>query len=92
MSDSYHVGYLPRAAKALAELPLPVQRRVATRVNELAAAPRGPGVVKLKGSETPPIYRVRIGRDYRVLFTIDDATRTVAVVTVGPRKDVYRRR
>jgi mRNA-degrading endonuclease RelE of RelBE toxin-antitoxin system len=29
---------------------------------------------------------------YRVIYEIDDATRTITVVAVGHRADVYRRR
>lgn len=88
----YTVCYTPRAAKDLAALPAPVRERVALRVNALADAPHGPGVVKLTDGGDPPVYRVRVGRDYRVLFTVDDGAELVAVVAVGPRKDIYRRR
>ena len=36
-------------------------------------------------------YRVRQG-DYRILYSIEDAIRVVAIVHVAHRKDVYRRR
>jgi mRNA interferase RelE/StbE len=36
-------------------------------------------------------YRVRVG-DYRVIYSVDDAARIVAVEKVGHRGDVYRRR
>ncbi len=34
-------------------------------------------------------YRVRQGQ-YRILYEIEDAVRTVTVVKIGHRKDVYR--
>lgn len=89
---AYTVRYSPRAAKQLAALPAAVQVRLLDRTELLAEEPRGPGVVKLKDPGSEPIYRVRAGRDYRALFTVDDARREVTVVAVGPRKDVYRRR
>jgi mRNA interferase RelE/StbE len=33
--------------------------------------------------------RIRVG-DYRVLYEIDDRARTVLVVHIGHRRDVYR--
>jgi mRNA interferase RelE/StbE len=34
-------------------------------------------------------WRIRVG-DYRVLYEIDDPARTVLVVHIGHRRDVYR--
>ena len=34
-------------------------------------------------------YRIRSG-DYRVVFEIDDRLRTVTILHVGHRKDIYR--
>ncbi|MDQ3207136.1 MAG: type II toxin-antitoxin system RelE/ParE family toxin [Gemmatimonadota bacterium] len=48
--------------------------------------PRPHGYEKLSGQEH---YRVRQG-DYRVVYSVDDETRTVLVVKVGHRRDVYR--
>jgi len=74
------------AAKELEALPVTYRRRIATRIQQLSAAPRPPGVEKLSGAEQ---YRVRQG-DYRVLYEIDNGERTVTIVRIGHRKDVYR--
>ena len=37
------------------------------------------------------MYRVRQG-DYRVIYTIKDAELVVLVITIGNRRDVYRRK
>ncbi|TMA83216.1 MAG: hypothetical protein E6J72_00570 [Deltaproteobacteria bacterium] len=37
-----------------------------------------------------PAYRVRQG-DYRVLSTADDTERSVVVLKIGHRREVYRR-
>lgn len=75
------------AAKELAALPTSYRRRIATRIHSLANDPRPPGVEKLSGAER---YRLRQG-DYRVLYEIDDREKTVTVVRIGHRRDVYRR-
>jgi mRNA interferase RelE/StbE len=52
----------------------------------LTKEPRPAGGEKLSGEEK---YRIRQG-DYRILFTIEDAERTVMIVKIGQRGDVYR--
>ena len=63
------------------------RQRVVRRVAALADQPRPPGCEKLSGTEAR--YRLRQGR-YRVVYEIDDAARSVTVVKIGDRKDVYR--
>jgi mRNA interferase RelE/StbE len=62
------------------------RRRIVHRIESLAEDPRPPGCEKLTGKEQ---YRVRQGA-YRVVYAVDDDTRTVRVVKVGHRRDVYR--
>lgn len=75
------------AAKELEALPTSFRRRIAAKIHFLATDPRPPGVEKLSGAER---YRLRQG-DYRVLYEIDDGNRTVTIVRIGHRRDVYRR-
>jgi mRNA-degrading endonuclease RelE of RelBE toxin-antitoxin system len=35
-------------------------------------------------------FRIRVGR-HRVSYMVDETARRVAVVRIGPRKEVYRR-
>ena len=79
----------PSAAKALAALTRKNQKLVAERIGALAESPRPPGVEKLKGEAD--LYRIRSG-DFRILYTIEDAILKVLVVTIGNRKEVYRKR
>jgi mRNA interferase RelE/StbE len=44
------------------------------------------GVIKKKGEDA---YRIRVG-DYRIIYTIDDDVKIVAIIKVGHRRDVYR--
>lgn len=83
---SYSLLIKPSAAKELEALPLEDRRKIITRIEALASMPRPHGYEKLSGQEH---YRVRQG-DYRVVYSVDDETRTVLVVKVGHRRDVYR--
>lgn len=83
---SYQVLILRRAQKELGDLLKDVFERVSTSVGRLAEEPRPPGCQKLSGREG---WRIRVG-DYRVIYEIDDKARTVVVLHVGHRRDVYR--
>ncbi len=48
--------------------------------------PRPFDIKKLHGQEG---YRLRVD-DYRVLFTIDDSTKTVMTYAIGHRRQIYR--
>jgi len=65
-----------------------VLRRVDAKLQSLAREPRPRGVAKFQGSEGEG-FRVRVG-NYRILYTIDDGTRTVSVYRVRPRPTAYR--
>ncbi len=83
---SYSVLVKRSAAKELEALPLKDRRRVARRIQGLAAEPRPAGCEKLSGQEK---FRLRQG-DYRILYAVDDTEMTVTVVKLGHRRDVYR--
>ena len=56
------------------------------KIGALADDPRPHGSEKLSGQER---YRIRQGQ-YRAVYAIDDDERTVVVVKVAHRRDVYR--
>ena len=60
--------------------------KVIQRIGKLSESPRPPGCKKLTGVDA---YRVRQG-NYRILYTIDDGIRVVAVYAVRDRKVAYR--
>lgn len=64
------------------------RQRVVRRILALADEPRPRGCEKLTGSTD--VNRVRQG-PYRILYVVDDAARTVDVLKVGHRREVYRR-
>ena len=83
----YTIKILRRAQASIAGLPASVAGRARAAIAALVHDPRPPGCKKLK-AETQ-LWRIRVG-DYRVVYTIDDATRVVTVVKVGHRRNVYR--
>jgi mRNA interferase RelE/StbE len=82
----YQIVVKRSAEKELQALPAKLRERIAARLLALEENPRPSGVKKLQGEES---YRIRIG-DYRVLYTIDDRARVIAIYAVGHRREVYR--
>ena len=83
---SYSLLIKPSAANELEVLPFKDRKKIITRIEALASEPRPHGCEKLSGQDQ---YRIRQG-DYRVVYSVEDETRTVLVVKVGHRRDVYR--
>ena len=84
---SYRLLIKPSAAKELEALPKKDRSRIVAKLEGLAGNPRPPGSERLSGEEK---YRLRQG-DYRVLYSIQDASTTVTIVKIGHRREVYRR-
>ena len=86
MKNPYSVIVKRSAEKELDRLPNQIHERITRKLLTLEENPRSPGVQKLHGEDR---YRIRIG-DFRVLYVINDDARTVEIVAVGHRRDVYR--
>jgi mRNA interferase RelE/StbE len=69
-----------------ARLNSPIYYSVKTGIFNLQDTPRPPGCQKLRGREG---WRIRVA-DYRVIYEIDDAEKTIVVIQIGHRSDVYR--
>ena len=83
---SHTLRILPRAERQLAALDSKSYDSIKKKIYALAEEPRPLGCRKLKGYLG---WRVRVG-DYRIVYEIDDASRTVTVLRVGHRKEIYR--
>ena len=82
----YSLFFKESAQKDLDGIPRKNLRKILSRIKALAGDPRPPGCEKLTGQNR---YRVRQGR-YRIVYAVQPEERTVIVVKVGHRKDVYR--
>jgi len=84
----YRLLIKPSAAKEIEALGQKRDRqRIVNRIDALASEPRPAGCEKLAGAEER--YRVRQGQ-FRIVYAIDDPSRTIEVVKVGHRREVYR--
>ncbi|MEM3660051.1 MAG: type II toxin-antitoxin system RelE/ParE family toxin [Thermoproteota archaeon] len=60
--------------------------RIIEAIKELAANPFPSGSRKLRGTEN--LYRIRVG-DYRIIYQVDDRSKTVTVHYVRHRRAAY---
>ncbi|MBD0387461.1 MAG: type II toxin-antitoxin system RelE/ParE family toxin [Nostoc sp. C3-bin3] len=84
---SYEVKFSRGAKKQFRKLPIDIQQRIQTKINDLAIEPRPNGVKKLQGDENS--YRIRVG-DYRVVYEINDDVLIVTVIKIGHRSEIYK--
>jgi mRNA interferase RelE/StbE len=82
----YRVLILPSAQRVLEQLPGRDYENVLETILALGHNPRPPGCKKLEAREG---WRVRQG-DYRVIYEIDDPEKSVTVLRVRRRREVYR--
>ncbi len=84
--ESYKIGFRASAEKELRKLPSVELARLIERISGLAENPRPPGSHKLSGEKK---YRLRQG-DYRIIYSVDDDGKSVLIVKIGHRRDIYR--
>ncbi len=83
----YAVNFRRSAEKDLRRLDAAVAGRVIRAIEPLSIEPRPAGCRKLQGSENA--FRIRVG-DYRIIYTVDDEVRIVAIVHVRRRREACR--
>jgi mRNA interferase RelE/StbE len=83
---AYSLVFKASVQKDFEGIPKKALRKILSRIKSLAGEPRPHGREKLTGQNR---YRVRQGR-YRIVYAVQDEERTVIVVKVGHRKEVYR--
>ena len=81
----YSISIKPSALKELGDIQKKIAQQIAKKIGGLAENPRPMGSQKLSGQER---YRLRQG-DYRIVYGIDDSNKTVDVVKIAHRREVY---
>jgi len=82
----YKIQLRRRVRQSLDKLSEKDRLVVITALESLEQEPRPGGVGKIRGTE---LWRIRKG-DYRAIYYIDDREKTITVVRIGHRRDVYR--
>ena len=82
----YSLEIKQSAQRELDALDDPLFTRVDRKILALSDNPRPAGCKKLKGYKDQ--WRIRVG-DWRVLYTIDDATKLVGITAIAHRRQAY---
>ncbi len=82
----YSISILPSAEKQIKKLPVIINVKIITAIQNLSHTPRPTGSKKLKGVKA---YRIRVG-DYRVVYEIYDQSLKIIVIAAGNRRDIYK--
>jgi mRNA interferase RelE/StbE len=83
----YQIIILPAAEKALSKLPKKMQVRIQGVITTLARNPVPPVSKKLVGRDS---YRLRVS-DYRIVYSIHENILTVKIISIGHRREIYRK-
>ncbi len=86
----YRIRILKAASRELARLDKPAGKRIAERIHWLAANLHQIKPQSLAG-ELSGLSKLRVG-DYRVIYQILHDEHTIVIHSIGPRRDIYRRR
>lgn len=92
MPSLYGFACSETALAALEAIPKKFRLQILQKIKALAENPHPPGAKQLQRTvdgETPT-YRLRSG-DYRILYSVRPGP-LVAILDIGHRKDVYRRK
>jgi mRNA interferase RelE/StbE len=86
---NYELFRSPQALRHLRHLQKthsPIVPLIIAAITALSDNPRPSGAAKLVNR---PEWRVRVG-NYRVLYQVDDKSKTVTIASISHRRDVYR--
>ena len=84
----YRLTIRKQAIKTLQRMRVRDARRVRSELDKLAHNPgkRTSDITPLRGR---PGFRLRVGA-WRIIFERDEETRTIDILRIGPRGDVYK--
>ena len=82
----YKIELRRKTKSSLDKLPKGDFDAVLEAVKGLANMSRPKGVEKIKSAG---LWRIRQG-DYRIVYSIDDSQKTVTILRIGHRREIYR--
>ena len=88
---AYEIRIAPAAERAIGKLSAQIQVAVLDKLEELAEDPRPAGCEKVKELAQYGVFRVKVGKDYRILYQVKDEVAWILVVKVADRKEIYQR-
>jgi len=87
-AQRYTLEFAPKAIRSLGKLDRPIAERIRAAAEALRDEPRPPGARMLTGMHG--VWRIRVAKDYRIVYTLDDDRLVILVVDAGHRREIYR--
>lgn len=84
----YSIEYKKSVLKEMIKLPKNIATMINSAISGLKVNPRPHGYIKIKSKEN--LYRIRSG-DYRIIYEIRNKKLIVLIITIGHRKQIYRK-
>ncbi len=84
--DSYRLSFKRSAEKEIRRISQPHLSCILKSIEKLSLEPRPFGIQMLKGEGR--FFRLRVG-DYRIIYEVDDAGKTITIIKIGHRREVY---
>ena len=85
---SWEIRYRASVEKDISRLPAEIRDLVFDAILALSSDPLPAGCKKLKGLKNR--LRLKIAKDYRIVYSLFKDQRRIAIEFVGHRKDAYR--
>jgi mRNA interferase RelE/StbE len=87
-AQRYTLEFAPKAIRSLGKLDRPIAERIRAAAEALRDEPIPPGARMLTGMHG--VWRIRVAKDYRIVYTLDDDRLVILVVDAGHRREIYR--
>jgi mRNA interferase RelE/StbE len=87
-SERYALEFAPKAIRSLDKLDRQVVVRIRAAAEALRDDPKPAGAKMLTGMHG--VWRIRVAKDYRIVYTLDDDRLVILIVDTGHRREIYR--
>ncbi len=87
-SQRYALEFAPKAVRSLGKLDRQIAEHIKAAAEALRDDPRPAGARMLTGMHG--VWRIRVAKDYRIVYTLDDDRQLILVVDAGHRREIYR--
>lgn len=89
--SKYHAVFTKESRKSLSGISGKIKIQILGKISALESVqyPAGSKVVVTRSTKDRTAFRIRSG-DYRIIYSVDETTRTIYILNVGHRSSVYR--
>ncbi|MDQ2874629.1 MAG: type II toxin-antitoxin system RelE/ParE family toxin [Actinomycetota bacterium] len=84
----YELEFAPKAIRSIGKLDRLVAERIRAAAEALRDEPRPASARMLTGMHG--VWRVRVAKDYRIIYTLDEDRLVILVADAGHRREIYR--